>query len=130
MNRSAKEKPITNQWIVVVGVVLVMVAILTKPAEFTIRWLSEFSLGSRRTTIHVPDGGSLLMAGVAFRPDGSRRHSNGNRTLPGGIIIDSEGRVLSRPSSAEGGIMTLITTRILIQEDDESLILSTTSGRE
>jgi hypothetical protein len=107
---------------------MTVVAILLQPAQWMCRWMGEkLHPTPAAAAVEVPDGGTVVISGIAFRPDGTRRYPNGDRMLRDGTIVRRDGtRVRPAPPNrdARGTSHTLVTWSpgVVIVPDEEDTL--------
>lgn len=72
---------------------------------------------SVRTTVSVPDGGTVLLGGIKCLSEG--RGELGIPTIPGSGLVDIE---VSAEDFSGNSIMLMVTPRIIINEEEEELL--------
>lgn len=104
---------------------ITVVAIFIQPSRVAFHWIVEILHSESTPVVTVPDGGTVIIGGMVFRPDSARQLPNGGRNLIDGVVRRDGTRYRRPPRDVASSKANnlVVTPRIIIQEDDEETLL-------
>ena len=103
---------------------IVLAALLVQPATRAWHWLSEEFSQRATPVVSVPDGGTVLIGGIICRRSRVRRPAQFSQRSAARRFVRKLGRQLApapKPTAFATTDMSIVTPRIIIQEDEEEV---------